>query len=262
MVVKRVIKRSPVGPLAISLYESWYRWRRTKQPEDRIFYTLSPALLVAVHRSLETVAISAPELLKHGAYYEFGIFREFSLWYAEQVSRYLTGPGFLCYGFDSFRGLPGSDVDIPPGGKGSTIGNYAASRDLVVSQLRAHGTDMQRVRLFEGFYSESLFASITVEEKLRPPAVCVVDCDLYESTREVLKFVGPRLSEGCVLLFDDIYVTGDPTIEGQGRAVAEWRSTHPDIELRHLFDFGGHGAAYQVAAIESPDDPTSAKQAC
>ena len=47
----------------------------------------------------------------HG-YYEFGLFRGFSFWYAEQVSREYTDASFRLLGFDSFEGLPQPQLDV------------------------------------------------------------------------------------------------------------------------------------------------------
>ena len=54
------------------------------------------------------------------------------------------------------------------------------------------------------------------ELELKKAAFVYIDCDLYESTVPVLRFVLPLLQTGTVIAFDDWYsFNGDPERGGQ-----------------------------------------------
>ena len=66
----------------------------------------------------------------------------------------------------------------------------------------------------------------------RKAAVIYVDCDLYESTVPVLKFIKPFLQRGTIIVFDDWNCFhGDPD-RGERRAFKEFM----DKELRLKFE--------------------------
>jgi len=70
------------------------------------FYSLSPDALVALVRvfNIQQSQLSSGRNLFEGhGYYEFGLFRGFSFWFAEQLSREYAGPSFRLFGFDSFE---------------------------------------------------------------------------------------------------------------------------------------------------------------
>jgi O-methyltransferase len=71
---------------------------------DRSFTTLSPGAADAIRKAFIK---SRDELVgPDGDYYELGLFRGYTFWYAQQVCRELGMTATHFYGFDSFRGLP------------------------------------------------------------------------------------------------------------------------------------------------------------
>ncbi len=209
-----------------------------------IFYTLSPNILPAIAMSFEILEADSPALLETGAYYEFGVFKGFSTWFAEAVSRNKTASAFRFYGFDSFEGLPDTSVDRNPWW---LPGNYAASYESVMSSIKSHGGDVERIILVKGFYSADLFEGFRRTHSIRPPAIVVIDSDIYESANLVLDFFGEYFLPGTILLFDDYNVFDKSDAHGERRALKDFESKNPSFAKRHLFDFGWHGAAYVVA---------------
>lgn len=210
-----------------------------------LFYTLSPALLVAIVKAFNLQ--EERDLLRGYAYYEFGLFRGFSFWFAEQISREYANPDFRFYGFDSFEGMPASEVDIDPihWAKGS----YASSFESVMSKLKRHKTDFSRVKLYKGFFSKSLFDSFRKNETFLPVSICVIDSDLYESCVEVLSFIKDYLIPGSILLFDDYNVFNRDDNHGERRALREFEQGHPAFRRESIFNFGWHGEAFRVTSI-------------
>lgn len=198
---------------------------------------LPPAVSVAFEYLRET----SPHLLKSGAYYEFGIFRGFTLWWAEMVSRHYRGPEFRFYGFDSFEGLPESRVDNY---KNWQKGDYTASLEEVSTHLARYGAD---VELVKGFFSQEVFKGFW-EKHPQTPALVVIDSDIYESCHEVLEFFGPKFVVGTVILFDEINAFKRDPQHGEARALLEFHRKYPSFTLKEIFRYSNDGEAYEVIA--------------
>jgi hypothetical protein len=93
----------------------------------------------------------------------------------------------------------------------------------VLDNLRRFGLDLERdtIRTVRGLF----------EATLRPPgpiALAHVDCDWYDSVRVCIERVGPLLSPGGVIVFDDY-----SSYSGCRRAVDEWLAR--DAALERVF---------------------------
>jgi O-methyltransferase len=208
-------------------------------PTEEEFCSLTPMLAPAVSVAFDYLRTKSPELLRSGAYYEFGIYRGFTLWWAERSTRGLRGPDFRFYGFDSFEGVPESDVD-----KYWAKGSYCASLEEVSAHLARYGAE---VELVKGLFSQTLFKSFWAKHP-QPPAVVVIDSDIYESCREVLEFFGPKSVVGTVILFDEINHFQRDQKHGEARALLEFQRNHPSIILEKIFGYSSDGEAYVVTA--------------
>ena len=77
--------------------------------------------------------------LPESDYMEFGIFKGYSFWYAQEVASRTGVQRMRFFGFDSFRGLPEvHGVDATPD-EDFYPGQYAASKDEVLRNLNARG---------------------------------------------------------------------------------------------------------------------------
>jgi hypothetical protein len=109
---------------------------------------------------------------------------------------------------DSFQGLPEPDAARYPKEAATwespvlrEIDHLAVSLDRVETAFRALGLLDERVRFLPGWFSETLpGAPITRLAVLR------LDCDLYESTRDVLTNLYDRVSPGGFIIVDDYAV--------------------------------------------------------
>jgi len=215
---------------------------------NEYFYTLSPAAIGAISTSFALLARDRPELLSEGGFYEFGVFKGFTLWFAEIAHRHLTGKSFRYYGFDSFEGLPSGSIDqndwwLP--------GNYAASHEQVAKNMAEHGADFSRIHLCKGWFSPELFTNFAKTVPLNRVAVVNIDSDMYESCVAVLDFFGSKFERGTILLMDEIRNTfpEDPHNHGELKALTEYISRHPNMKVAHLFDYGVYGSAFQVVEV-------------
>jgi hypothetical protein len=211
------------------------RWLMANMVEGS-FHTLSPDLLVTLVRAFEM-----QEHFEGRAYYEFGLYQGFSIWFAEQIGRGKVPADFRFYGFDSFEGLPPTEVDRDH----YKAGQLAADYDTVRANLTRFGADWKRLQLFKGFYSAALFAKLSETERFPPVAIAVIDVDIYESCVTVLEFLKPRLQAGSLLVFDDYNDMDGSDVHGERKALAEFKA-RTDVELELLFEQGRECAAFRV----------------
>lgn len=234
--VGRVLKRSPRAYAAAS---------RLLYRMDRSFRTLSPGTPEAIEAAWQASQRMHGDAV--GDYYEFGVFRGFTLWRAEQSARRLgiSRPHF--WGFDSFRGLPqvsGTDAE-----DGIFFeGQFACSREEVLQHLGKNGADLSRITLIEGFFGESLTPQLKQTSDFRPVGVALIDCDLYSSTKEVLGWLEELLQDHSIVLFDDWKSFGEKDDRGQPLAFQEflqggrWRAVP-------FMDFGDHGRGFVMERL-------------
>ena len=219
---------------------------------DGPFFTLSPDLTIALLRAF-TVQKERNMLDGHG-YFEFGMFRGFSMWFADRLAREYGAKDFSYYGFDSFAGLP-----LPKLGEERSIffrGQFGASYDVVVRNLEKWEADLSRIKLFKGWYSKELFGKIKAENTFSKASICLVDVDLYDSCVPVLDFVKGYLVPGSILIFDDwdqrrkqLGPDAQDDSTGERRAIKEFETRHPTFRKEHLFDYGWEGAAFRVLSL-------------
>ena len=135
---------------------------------------------------------------------------------------------FLC---DTFSGV------VKASARDSTYrgGEHAdASRSVVEGLVRALG--IEHVRILQGVFPEET-ASALGDAAVR---LCHIDVDVYESTRDVLRWVWDRLPVGGVVVCDDY---GLPQCDGVIRAVEE--QTLPGRVVVH--NLNGHAVMVRTA---------------
>lgn len=205
------------------------------------FVSVSDGGPPSITLSLESIAKSD----LHGDYYEFGLYRGYTLWLAQREADRLGLDDMKFFGFDSFSGLPdvrGADRDaaifIP--------GDYGASKAEVTRYLTEHGFDWRRGHLVEGFFDASLTEELKTKLEMRPAALVMVDCDLYQSTVPVLKFIENLLQDGTILIFDDWHCFSEDPTQGEPRAFAEFLSRRPDIQAEHVSDYPTYGRIFRI----------------
>jgi hypothetical protein len=129
----------------------------------------------------------AKSVKEPAAYLEFGVFKGVTL-------RYWTGllkhPDSFLHGFDSFEGLPEN---------WRLLDKRLFSVEGVIPKF-----DDPRVRLFEGWFSETL-PKYAHEFSPHPNLILHLDADLYSSTIFVLRQLRPFLRPGTILIFDEFF---------------------------------------------------------
>lgn len=147
-----------------------------------------------IQRLLQTAA-SAPE----GDWAEFGVFTGSS---AKELIKILPGSSTL-HLFDSFQGLP---VDGP--------NKYWEKGKFATAPFKP---PHDRVKVVAGWFED------TVPGYFEPNTVSFVhmDCDLYESTRDVLMSISEALKPGALIQFDEMFAWPSWK-DGEYKALMEW----------------------------------------
>jgi O-methyltransferase len=159
---------------------------------------------------------------------------------------YEVGP-FHLWAFDSFQGLPESAAaqDSHPIWK---QGAFATSLDEFHQLCRSRGIPSSAYTTVPGFFEQSLEPSAPGP---RPDKIrcAFIDCDMYTSTKAVLRFLMPRLQHGVILAFDDYYCYSSTMASGERLAVAEAFAGNRQWRLLPYTQFGWHGMSFVVEAI-------------
>ena len=159
-----------------------------------------------------------------GALVEFGVFE------GNALSKHIgfcdeLGLSMNIHGFDSFDGLPEpSKFDLT---RLWQAGKFKTNFDKV--KTRVGVGKRKNVFLHRGWFCDTL-ADPKVQAAIPEVAFARIDCDLYDSTMDCLRFLEGRLAHGAYLHFDDW--THDETT-GETKAFFEWL---PGVESRYRFE--------------------------
>jgi hypothetical protein len=144
--------------------------------------------------------------------------------------------------FDSFEGLPETTSEVDRSSLHVAAGVWApgtckgvSSAELV--RMCSEHIERERIVVYEGWFKDTLS---TIDPALKL-ALVHLDCDLYESTAQVLEHLVAHnhLADGAMLLFDDWNCNRASPGHGQRRA---WKELVERHGLEHS-DQGGYGIA-------------------
>lgn len=175
-----------------------------------------------------------------GDYFEFGLWQGKTFCWARRMAHRYGVRNIIFRGFDSFQGLPASSerkYNI------WSSGQFACDRSHFERNLTRGGFRRGEYELVEGFYDRSLTPELagTLLERGVRAAIVYVDCDIYESTRDVLGFIRPFLQDGTVICFDDYFAfRGQPGM-GEQRAITEFLHAWPEIDFQPYLVYGPVG---------------------
>jgi hypothetical protein len=204
------------------------------------FATASPHILPALDRVLDRIKSDGTA----GDYLEFGLFKGYTFWHAQNGAHQRGLDQMRFFGFDSFAGLP-----EPQGLDRSPLqdfykGQYNCSKEAVIRNLASKGVDWTKTFLIEGYYDQSLTPELRQQHNFDRAAVVLIDCDLYESSRDALAFTAPLVDDGTILLFDDWDAFAADDNKGERRAFREFMSAHPEFEAEEWFAYGHYSRVF------------------
>lgn len=191
-----------------------------------------------------------------GDYLEFGVYQGTTFAHAFNRMRWLF-KDMKFFAFDSFEGLPAPTGLDAVGGFTSTFyeSQFSCNEEEFLANLKRANVDLSRVKTIKGWFSDTLTPETAEQLGIKQIVAAWIDCDLYESTIPILKFITPHLATGSVILFDDWRCFRNLPTFGEQRACREWLAENPQIQLRELFSFGWHGIAFTVeVSTDARDD--------
>jgi O-methyltransferase len=160
-------------------------------------------------------------------YFEFGCHSGNTMRMAWKHSRHLFDWTYI--GFDSFEGLP--EIQAKDDQEIWEKGKLATDEDDFIRIVTSAGMPKNRLKTVKGFYDQTLTKKLADDFGDKKAAAIYIDCDLYESTVPILKFIKGFLQIGTIIIFDDWYCFhGDP-IRGEQRAWSEFLERNPDLRF-------------------------------
>ena len=233
-------------PLKTTPYEAWFAATFGQQvpvPTNRIAVSWPDDSEWGhrAHCALLTVEVDYVKMLLAdikargipGALAEFGIFQG---WWVDHLWQFTEEIGLdrEVYGFDSFAGLskPHPEFDAPFWQEGQ----YAC--DLATVRANVKTAERPRIKLVEGFFADSLTRADV--QSVESYCFARIDCDIYEPALQCLRYLGTRLSDGAVLVFDD---WPHKLNDGEQKAFQEWLPDVPHLKFEFLF-YGTIGHFY------------------
>jgi O-methyltransferase len=133
---------------------------------------------------------------------------------------------------DSFQGLPKPDPDHYPADAGDrhwTWPQLSVSEAEVRRNFARYGLLDDQVRFLAGWFRDTL-PNAPVDRL----AILRIDADMYESTREALTYLYPKLSPGGYVIIDDY---GD--VAGCRKAVDDFRAENAIAQELRKIDTAG-----------------------
>lgn len=150
-------------------------------------------------RQLDSMQACVADVLRNrvpGDLLEAGVWRGGMTIFMRAVLKAYGVEGRSVWVADSFAGLP------PPEKEHDTFGwregSMAASLAEVQQNFARYGLLDGQVKFLKGFFNESL-----PDAPIGELAILRLDADLYESTRDALEVLYPKLSKGGYAIFDD-----------------------------------------------------------
>jgi O-methyltransferase len=169
-----------------------------------------------------------------GYYFEFGSYKANTMRLAHDNFRHLFDWHYVA--FDSFEGLP--EIDEIDKQVIWEKGKLKMTEQDFVKVCTRHGIPRDRLTTVKGFYDTSLTEELKQRLLPRKAAVVYVDCDLYQSTVPVLRFIKDFLQPGTVVVFDDWNCfLADPD-RGERRAWREFLAASPELRFEPFVSKG------------------------
>jgi O-methyltransferase len=163
--------------------------------------------------------------LSEGALLEVGVWRGGTgALIAQQAA--LSGIDGIVYLCDTFRGV----VKTGPHDSTYTGGEHHDTSRRTVEAL-VDSLQLNNVQILQGIFPDETSRAVK-SEKIR---FCHVDVDVYQSAKDIVDWVWPRLVPGGIVVFDDY---ASPVCDGLTKFVNEEMSK-PDRLM--LYNLNGHG---------------------
>jgi hypothetical protein len=239
LLIVKFLQKTRLNKISHKIYYSYFHGFKASHP---------PLL-----RAVETCLQKALELgiTESGDYYEFGIFKGYTFWYAQHTAMQLGLQKMRFFGFDSFAGLPKVEGMDKTKHNEFYKGQYACPKETVRKNLNSKNVDWTKTFLIEGFFENSLTQETKMKYRMDKMAIALIDCDLYSSTTEVLNFIQDMLIDKTILIFDDWNCFNADNERGQRKAFRDFLDSHKQLRADEFISFGHYGQTFILRNFQS-----------
>ena len=179
-----------------------------------------------------------------GDYLEFGVYDGTSLCCMYKVLRQLGLNHVRLFGFDSFEGLP-ECASIDDEGHWKP-GQFASSYELTERVLKVNRVDRSRVALIKGFYDKTLVPETARQLGTTKASVIMVDCDMYLSASDALRFSAPLIRDRALIIFDDWNPLAARNM-GEKRAFDEFLAANTDCSVEEMPTYASNAKVFYLS---------------
>jgi hypothetical protein len=180
-----------------------------------------------------------------GDYLEFGIFNGSSIG-SMYLAREATGSrSTRLFGFDAFEGLPAGSENEDDGVWKK--GFYSCSFEQMQRCLLQRQVNPAGIAWVKGWYDQTLNKATIEKHGLKKIGIVFIDCDTYSSSRAVLDFVGPLITEPAIICLDD-WKLNDLDIKGMGeyKSFNEFLEKNPHLVAREIKSYNRKSKSFLV----------------
>ena len=119
--------------------------------------------------------------------------------------------------YDSFEGLPEKTThDLSPAGEQFRAGELLATRKQFIREF-------QKAHLALPVIHKGWFSDVRPQDVPEPVSFAFLDGDYYDSVKQPLQLLAPKLAPGAIIVVDDY---ANEALPGAARAVDEWCRTY------------------------------------
>lgn len=179
-----------------------------------------------------------------GNYLEFGVFNGSSMSSMYLRAKKLNLNSMRFFGFDAFEGLPeGTDEEHDVLKKGF----YACSFGKMQECLKRKRINPKNINWIKGWYNKTLNAKTIKKFKIGKIGIVFIDCDTYSSSKTVLDFLAPLITEPAIFCLDD-WKLYDMDIKGTGeyKSFNEFLEANTHLEAKEIKSYNRKSKSFLV----------------
>jgi O-methyltransferase len=185
-----------------------------------------------------------------GDYLEFGVFNGSSMGSMYLTAKKMKLKSMKFIGFDSFEGLPpgtGEEHDV------LQKGFYKCPFNKTIECLRRRKVNPKEIKWVKGIYQKTLNDKTIKKHDIGKIGIVFIDCDTYSSSKTVLDFLAPLITEPCIFCFDD-WRLYDMDIKGTGeyRSFNEFLEKNTHIKAKKIKSYNRKSESFLILPRVTP----------